>query len=116
MKPVLRVQLSLMMFLEYFIKGAWFVTLGTYLIKSLNASGMEVANIFATQSLGAVFAPFFVGFVADRYFNAERVQLCISLELDYFTGCLKHLMQHIFIPMCLFTLWLTCLRYPCPME
>ncbi|WP_306429270.1 hypothetical protein [Sphingobacterium sp. E70] len=48
----LRLQLSLMMFLEYFIKGAWFVTLGTYLIKSLNASGMEVANIFSTQSLG----------------------------------------------------------------
>ncbi|WP_443019228.1 MFS transporter [Sphingobacterium sp. B29] len=79
MKPVLRVQLSLMMFLEYFIKGAWFVTLGTYLIKSLNASGMEVANIFATQSLGAVFAPFFVGFVADRYFNAERVLSALHL-------------------------------------
>jgi len=75
----LRLQLSLMMFLEYFIKGAWFVTLGTYLIKSLNASGMEVANIFSTQSLGAVFAPFFVGFVADRYFNAERVLSVLHL-------------------------------------
>jgi len=79
MKQVLRVQLSLMMFLEYFIKGAWFVTLGTYLMKSLNASGMEVANIFSTQSLGAVFAPFFVGFVADRYFNAERVLSVLHL-------------------------------------
>lgn len=75
----LRFQLSLMMLLEYFIKGAWFVTLGTYLIKSLNASGMEVANIFSTQSLGAVFAPFFVGFVADRYFNAERVLSVLHL-------------------------------------
>lgn len=79
MKQVLRVQLSVMMFLEYFIKGAWFVTLGTYLMKSLNASGMEVANIFSTQSLGAVFAPFFVGFVADRYFNAERVLSVLHL-------------------------------------
>lgn len=79
MTLTLRLQLSLMMFLEYFIKGAWFVTLGTYLIKSLNASGMEVANIFSTQSLGAVFAPFFVGFVADRYFNAERVLSALHL-------------------------------------
>ncbi|PUV25912.1 MFS transporter [Sphingobacterium athyrii] len=79
MTLTLRLQLSLMMFLEYFIKGAWFVTLGTYLIKSLNASGMEVANIFSTQSLGAVFAPFFVGFVADRYFNAERVLAVLHL-------------------------------------
>lgn len=79
MTLTLRLQLSLMMFLEYFIKGAWFVTLGTYLIKSLNASGMEVANIFSTQSLGAVFAPFFVGFVADRYFNAERVLSVLHL-------------------------------------
>ncbi len=79
MNPVLRVQLSLMMFLTYFVKGAWFVTLGTYLINSLNASGMAVANIFATQSLGAVFAPFFVGFVSDRYFNAERVLSALHL-------------------------------------
>lgn len=79
MTLTLRFQLSLMMFLEYFIKGAWFVTLGTYLIKSLNASGMEVANIFSTQSLGAVFAPFFVGFVADRYFSAERMLSVLHL-------------------------------------
>ncbi|WP_282635670.1 MFS transporter [Sphingobacterium thalpophilum] len=79
MTSILRFQLSLMMFLEYFIKGAWFVTLGTYLTKSLNASGLEVANIFSTQSLGAVFAPFFVGFVADRYFNAERVLAVLHL-------------------------------------
>ncbi|MGB3066657.1 MFS transporter [Sphingobacterium thalpophilum] len=79
MTSILRFQLSLMMFLEYFIKGAWFVTLGTYLTQSLHASGLEVANIFSTQSLGAVFAPFFVGFVADRYFNAERVLAVLHL-------------------------------------
>ncbi|MGJ1198813.1 MFS transporter [Sphingobacterium spiritivorum] len=75
----LRIRLSVMMFLEYVIKGAWFVTLGTYLAKNLQATGLEVANIFSTQSLGAVIAPFFIGFVADRYFNAERVLSVLHL-------------------------------------
>ncbi|QNL49228.1 MFS transporter [Olivibacter sp. SDN3] len=69
----LRFQLSLMMFLEYFIKGAWFVTLGTYLATNLKATGLETANIFSTQSLGAVIAPFFIGLIADRYINAEKL-------------------------------------------
>jgi hypothetical protein len=93
-----------MMFLEYFIKGAWFVTLGTYLIKSLNASGMEVANIFATQSLGAVFAPFlWVLSPTGILMPSGYFQHYISLELHYFTGCRKHRMRHIFILcICLF--------------
>ncbi|MEH6307634.1 MFS transporter [Olivibacter sp. CPCC 100613] len=69
----LRFQLSFMMFLEYFIKGAWFVTLGTYLTSNLKATGLETANIFSTHSLGAVVAPFFVGLIADKYFRAERL-------------------------------------------
>lgn len=62
-----------MMFLEFFIWGAWFVTLGTFLGKNLNASGAEMSNIFGTQSWGAIIAPFIVGLIADRYFNAERI-------------------------------------------
>lgn len=73
MTLLLRVQLSLMMFLEYFIKGAWFVTLGTYLSSNLQATGLETANIFSTQSLGAVIAPFFIGLIADKYVNAEKL-------------------------------------------
>lgn len=61
------------MFLEFFIWGAWFVTLGTFLGKNLNAEGTVVANIFNTQSYGAIIAPFIVGLIADRYFNAERI-------------------------------------------
>ncbi|WP_114792685.1 MFS transporter [Niabella yanshanensis] len=75
----LRFQLSLMMFLEFFMKGSWFVTLGTYLKNNLGASALEVSNIFSTQSLGAVVAPFFIGFIADRYFNAERVMGVLHL-------------------------------------
>jgi len=62
-----------MMFLEFFIWGAWFVTLGTYLIKNLQAEPYEISNVFSTQSLGAIIAPFIIGMIADRYFNAERI-------------------------------------------
>ncbi len=73
MSGLIRFKLSFMMFLEFFIWGSWFVTLGTYLGKNLNATGAEIANIFGTQSWGAIIAPFIVGLIADRYFNAERI-------------------------------------------
>src|SRR5438874_5820846 len=62
-----------MMFLEFFIWGAWFVTLGSYLAANLHASGAQTALAYSTQSWGAIIAPFIVGLVADRYFNAERL-------------------------------------------
>ncbi|HMB65064.1 MAG TPA: nucleoside permease [Eudoraea sp.] len=68
-----QVQLSLMMFLEFFIWGGWFVTLGTFLGDNLRASGAESAMAFSTQSWGAIIAPFIIGMIADRYFNAERI-------------------------------------------
>ena len=61
------------MFLEFFIWGAWFVTLGTFLGNNLKASGSETAAIFSTQSWGAIIAPFIIGLIADRYFNAEKI-------------------------------------------
>jgi len=62
-----------MMFLEFFIWGSWFVTLGTFLGNTLKASGLEISNVFSTQSWGAIIAPFIIGMIADRYFNAERI-------------------------------------------
>jgi sugar phosphate permease len=73
MKQKIRFQLSTMMFLEFFIWGAWFVTLGTFLGNNLNASGSESAMAFSTQSYGAILAPFVIGLIADKYFNAERI-------------------------------------------
>jgi len=68
-----RIKLSLMMFLEFFIWGSWFVTLGTFLGRNLHATGSETAAVFSTQSFGAIIAPFIIGLIADRYFNAERI-------------------------------------------
>lgn len=68
-----RFKLSFMMFLEFFIWGSWFVTLGTFLGSNLKASGAETGEVFSTQSWGAIIAPFIIGLIADRYFNAERI-------------------------------------------
>jgi len=62
-----------MMFLQFFIWGGWFVTLGTYLANTLAASGGQIGMAFSTQSWGAIIAPFVVGLIADRFFNAERI-------------------------------------------
>ncbi|MCL6266844.1 MFS transporter [Flagellimonas myxillae] len=66
-------QLSTMMFLEFFIWGGWFVTLGPFLGNNLDASGAETAMAYSTQSWGAIIAPFIIGLIADRFFNAERI-------------------------------------------
>ncbi len=73
MNSTIRFKLSAMMFLEFFIWGAWFVTLGTFLGSNLNASGSQIAAAFSTQSFGAIIAPFIIGLIADRYFNAEKI-------------------------------------------
>ncbi|NVK54179.1 MAG: nucleoside permease [Alteromonadaceae bacterium] len=67
------IRLSIMMFLQFFIWGGWFVTLGTFLGSTLGATGSEMGMAFSTQSWGAIIAPFIIGLIADRFFNAERI-------------------------------------------
>ncbi|AWM32622.1 nucleoside permease [Hymenobacter nivis] len=73
MTATIRFKLSLMMFLEFFIWGAWFVTLGTYLLRNLHTSGVQVGVAFLTQSIGAIVAPFVIGLIADRFFSAQKI-------------------------------------------
>ncbi len=69
----IKIRLSSMMFLQFFIWGGWFVTLGTFLAQNLNADGPQTGMAFSTQSWGAIIAPFIIGLIADRYINAERL-------------------------------------------
>ena len=73
MSYFIKFQLSLMMFLQFFIWGSWFVTLGTFLSKNLDATGIQSSIAFSTQSWGAIIAPVFIGLIADKYFNAEKI-------------------------------------------
>ena len=82
MKSYIKFKLSFMMFLQFFIWGGWFVTLGTFLGNNLSATGSQIAMAFSTQSWGAIIAPVFIGLIADRYFNAERI-LCVLHLLGF---------------------------------
>ena len=68
-------KLSVMMFLEFFIWGCWFVTMGTFLSQAFNASGGEIGLAYETQSWGAIIAPFIIGLIADRYLGFRRSTL-----------------------------------------
>ena len=67
------IRLSVMMFLQFFIWGSWFVTMGPFLDSNLGADGSQIGLAYGTQSWGAIIAPFIIGLVADRFFNAERI-------------------------------------------
>ena len=73
MTSSIRIKLSLMMFLEFFVWGSWYVTLGTFLGNNLEATGTQLSAAFSTQSFGAIIAPFIIGLIADRFFNAEKI-------------------------------------------
>lgn len=74
MKQTIRINLSFMMFLNFFIWGIWFVTLGTYLIKGkIGADDVQTGLAFGTQCLGAIIAPFIIGLIADKYFAAQKI-------------------------------------------
>src|ERR1700680_2437521 len=73
MTTAIRVKLTTMMFLEFFIWGAWVVTMGIYLTKTFRATGTQNAGAYAPQALGAIIAPFIIGLIADRYFSAQKI-------------------------------------------
>ena len=72
-------RLSLMMFLEFFVWGSWYVTMGTFLGNNLKAQDQDISLAFSTQSFGAILAPFIVGLIADRYFQAQKILGVIHL-------------------------------------
>ncbi|WP_128544193.1 nucleoside permease [Larkinella soli] len=74
-----RIQLSVMMFLLYFMWGSWYGQMSKYLFTQLNATGDQVGNAYTAFSLAMLVAPFFVGMIADRYFAAQKVLGVLNL-------------------------------------
>lgn len=79
MKPVDITKLSLMMLLEYFIWGAWYVTLSTYMATELESSGIQIGAAYGALAIATMISPFFVGLVADRFFAAQRIMAVLHI-------------------------------------
>ena len=69
----LKVQLSTFMFLQYFIWGSWYVSMGAYLANTLKFEGQQIGAAYGAFAIGSMISPFFVGLIADRYFASEKM-------------------------------------------
>lgn len=70
-------RLSVMMFLQFFVWGAWYVTIGNYM--AAHGMGNLTHWPYTVNPIAAIIAPFFLGMIADRYFATEKVLAVLHL-------------------------------------
>jgi nucleoside transporter len=71
--------LAVMMFLQYYIWGAWYVTMGTYMGDVLKSSGVEIGAAYSAGAIATIISPFFVGMIADKFFAAQKIMGVLHL-------------------------------------
>jgi len=79
MKTNTGILLALMMLLEYFIWGAWYVTMSTYMSEHLHSSGLQIGAAYSALAIATMISPFFVGLIADRFFAAQKIMGILHL-------------------------------------
>jgi nucleoside transporter len=79
MQTQLKLKLSIFNFLQYFIWGAWYVSMGTYLANALKFGGQEIGAAYGAFAIGSMISPFIVGLIADRFFASEKMLAVLGI-------------------------------------
>lgn len=69
----IKLRLTVMSFLQFFVWGAWLITIGTYCFNAKGWTGAEFGAIFSTLGLSSLFMPALTGIIADKWVNAEKL-------------------------------------------
>lgn len=84
----IKIRLTLMSFLQFFVWGAWLITVGNYWFSTKQWNGAEFGAIFSTLGLSSIIMPALTGIIADRWMNAEKLYGILHILGGVALGCL----------------------------